>query len=792
MSRNYFQDFALGHAWGQNQFVDRPRALKENAENRDYLNTTRQNELQDRQNMRGAVDQHATDEKQRHDMQAAQTRESTRAAMKKMKHALFETDDPTQGKQEVMEILNDPAFQGLRDKFTGGQPILGGGLGEDGQVGVVFDRGDGQTTGFAIPYEDFADTILEYGMGLDPEYARQLGTEGVAPPPGLAGAERPAPGAPQAQAPQGGAYSQRVAQIESAGGTNRRNPNSNARGIYQWMPETADEFGLDWNALDRGENLDAEEEAAFEKFTERNRNQLRQALGRDPEEWELYLAHQQGGGGASKLLRDPSALAEDVVGKDAVELNGGRAGMTAGEFAQHWQAKYEGAAGPEERPGLGQRAMDAVISPAGADQAGMGLENANSGSFGEPEPEGEMAPSSLLMGGGKPSSHDIQRDLARDRRANERVPGGASHSTEGGPVPQYAEQGVHGFVDRLDLGGDRGLYGGAPSVPGAAPRAESEAPSAEAPPATPRAERQGLMAGLGLSQADLLAIKVDTAGQHAGGGRSGRPSDKSIDAAAEFLFQGKIGLEDFQNYARTGSFGKPEARQAQMNMGKEGGYVFDPNTNTSRWVGPDGGPSKPTVKWSDIEARDKTLARVWGYEDSSDFGFLREKGMWDVTLAARGERMEDWFSSPGGESAMRQTNVAQRAIERGGRRWWHKLPFTGVEDKHFSRTLAIQLVQSGAAANGSDREVYEASEKLQEKYYHPLQAAWEATGRGGELSAHQASVFTQGMIEMEHALQRGPGAVEEVLWMLQQPEVDWNPDRMQQQLIQMREARGSR
>jgi hypothetical protein len=72
----------------------------------------------------------------------------------------------------------------------------------------------------------------------------------------------------------------------------------------------------------------------------------------------LYLAHQQGGGGASALLSNPNAPASAIVGDAAVNLNGGAPGMTAGQFADQWTGKIMSAmsdprATPEQRSALG-------------------------------------------------------------------------------------------------------------------------------------------------------------------------------------------------------------------------------------------------------------------------------------------------------------------------------------------------------------------------------------------------------------------------------------------------------
>ena len=141
--------------------------------------------------------------------------------------------------------------------------------------------------------------------------------------------------------PQG--YLARTAQIESAGNPNAKNPNSSATGPFQFIDSTARQYGLtdrtDWAA-----SADAAARLAAD-----NASHLRNVLGREPTAGELYLAHQQGAGGAAKLLSNPNARAIDVVGAEALQLNGGTADMTAGQFAQKWTGKF-GGGGQAQQP----------------------------------------------------------------------------------------------------------------------------------------------------------------------------------------------------------------------------------------------------------------------------------------------------------------------------------------------------------------------------------------------------------------------------------------------------------
>lgn len=127
----------------------------------------------------------------------------------------------------------------------------------------------------------------------------------------------------------------RMGQIESGLNPNAYNPASKACGLFQFLPGTAKHYKLA-NCRDAYANADAaaqlwNDNAAF----------LKKYLGRSPTAGELYLAHQQGAFGAYKLLANPTKLAVDIVGREAVLMNGGHLDMTAGEFANLWTAKFD-------------------------------------------------------------------------------------------------------------------------------------------------------------------------------------------------------------------------------------------------------------------------------------------------------------------------------------------------------------------------------------------------------------------------------------------------------------------
>ncbi|WP_273721706.1 transglycosylase SLT domain-containing protein [Bartonella sp. ML71XJBT] len=131
-------------------------------------------------------------------------------------------------------------------------------------------------------------------------------------------------------------YLYRVAQVESGGNPNARNPRSSAGGLYQFIDSTAKQYGLQ----DRFDPIQAAD--AMGRFTRDNRNHLSRVLGRAPTEAELYLAHQQGAGGAARLLQNPHANAAQLVGSNAVGLNSGNSAMRAGDFVNRVFKMYGG------------------------------------------------------------------------------------------------------------------------------------------------------------------------------------------------------------------------------------------------------------------------------------------------------------------------------------------------------------------------------------------------------------------------------------------------------------------
>lgn len=161
-------------------------------------------------------------------------------------------------------------------------------------------------------------------------------------------------------------YMQTVAQLESGGNPTAENPNSSATGLYQFTDPVAAEYGLT-DPTDPVASTDA-----MKSLTADNYAALSKSLGRAPTEPELYLAHQQGATGAAKLLSDPDAPAVDVLGKKQVLNNGGNANMTAGDFANMWQGKYNKVAGFKDPIANGVQIADSGQIASDASNFGAG------------------------------------------------------------------------------------------------------------------------------------------------------------------------------------------------------------------------------------------------------------------------------------------------------------------------------------------------------------------------------------------------------------------------------------
>lgn len=118
-------------------------------------------------------------------------------------------------------------------------------------------------------------------------------------------------------------------------------------GLAQLSPSERAKYGA-------GGDVDSQISAGIKSLQDRIAA-FKSETNRDPEPWELYLAHQQGAAGAAALRANPDMRAVDVLArfKDGDPLEKVRGNIpsdvkgfdpktiTAGEFAEIWRKKYE-------------------------------------------------------------------------------------------------------------------------------------------------------------------------------------------------------------------------------------------------------------------------------------------------------------------------------------------------------------------------------------------------------------------------------------------------------------------
>jgi len=140
------------------------------------------------------------------------------------------------------------------------------------------------------------------------------------------------PPAPAANAPYS-TYAATVRQIESGGNDQAVSP-TGASGRYQFTKGTWDQYGT-------GSRMDPNaQEAAMQSLTADDSAKLTKALGRPPTDAELYLAHQQGAGGAIKLLSNPDKTPTELGLGNNVKVNGGDPNAPAADFVSQWNDKW--------------------------------------------------------------------------------------------------------------------------------------------------------------------------------------------------------------------------------------------------------------------------------------------------------------------------------------------------------------------------------------------------------------------------------------------------------------------
>lgn len=142
-----------------------------------------------------------------------------------------------------------------------------------------------------------------------------------------------------------------TAKIENRKGdpTARNLLGSTATGIYQHIDSTwKAQGGTPENRFDADKQIEL-----GVKGLKTAQDELAKFLGRDPQPWEVYLAHQQGIAGAKSILSSGNEPAwksvrqfykSDEMARKAISQNGGDPDAPTSAFAQKWRNRYTEAA----------------------------------------------------------------------------------------------------------------------------------------------------------------------------------------------------------------------------------------------------------------------------------------------------------------------------------------------------------------------------------------------------------------------------------------------------------------
>lgn len=149
---------------------------------------------------------------------------------------------------------------------------------------------------------------------------------------------------PGGYSPQGAAN---VVRVESGG-----NPNAGAGTSHEGLTQFGDPA---WAQYGQGSRRDPFQSImAAQRYAAANRPILEAHIGRPATDADLYMAHQQGPGGAVKLLTNPNVRAGSLVGDAAIRGNGGDPNAPASAFTNMWTLKFGGNGLPTVTPGGGQ------------------------------------------------------------------------------------------------------------------------------------------------------------------------------------------------------------------------------------------------------------------------------------------------------------------------------------------------------------------------------------------------------------------------------------------------------
>lgn len=144
----------------------------------------------------------------------------------------------------------------------------------------------------------------------------------------------------------------RIAQAESGGDDNARNPRSSASGRYQFIDETFNTYfrrvyRRDPTPADRN-NVEVQERLMDALLTDNERALRRGGHAVTP--GNLYLSHFLGSGGANTVLRNPNAPIEQLVGQGVVNANPFLRGMTGADVVRWAEGRMGGQVEAGQQP----------------------------------------------------------------------------------------------------------------------------------------------------------------------------------------------------------------------------------------------------------------------------------------------------------------------------------------------------------------------------------------------------------------------------------------------------------
>lgn len=128
-----------------------------------------------------------------------------------------------------------------------------------------------------------------------------------------------------------------IADIETGGrfDPNAKNPKSSAYGLFQQIDANWEQYGQGYDRR----NPQHQTQAGIAYM--RDVIDTIQQSGQEPTPGLVYFGYQQGPGALAKVLANPNAPVEQVLGVDAARLNGARRGESAMNFLRRWSSKAE-------------------------------------------------------------------------------------------------------------------------------------------------------------------------------------------------------------------------------------------------------------------------------------------------------------------------------------------------------------------------------------------------------------------------------------------------------------------